>query len=121
MSASAPAASNAERRAQILALFEARLRDVWPDDGLPARNFNDLEAIATRTGDGIAQELMNATLRQALELPASARPEHCPKCGTTLQWSKKPRTVVTIRGPVTFERDYGHCRECRKGFLSLSM
>jgi len=112
-----PTITNAQRRAMLLADFEARLREVWPDDALPARNFDDLEAAATRAGDELAQKLMEATLKQAMHLPAAATPKRCPDCGRALQYSKRKRTVSTIRGPVAFERDHAYCRACRKGFF----
>jgi len=109
--------TNAQRRAKLLADFEARIREVWPDDELPAANFNDLEAVATRAGDELAQRLMQETLARAMELPAARKPENCPSCGRALQYSKKKRSVGTIRGAVAFERDYAYCRGCRKGFF----
>lgn len=88
-------------------------------DGPPARkafaNFDELEATATRTGDSLTQDMMNEALKAALELPSGERPEACPDCGRALQWSRKPRSIATIRGPVTLEREYAYCRACRKG------
>ena len=64
--AAAPAVmSNAARRAAVLAEMEKRLKDIWPDGDLPARSahsFDDLEAVATRTGDAVARELMEGAL-----------------------------------------------------------
>jgi len=109
--------TNRQRRAKVLAAMEERLLEIWPDEKLPAGNFDDLEAVAVRAGDRFTQELMESVLAGALELPQSERPERCPKCGRALQYSRAKKAVSTIRGPVTFERDYGCCRGCRKGFF----
>jgi hypothetical protein len=44
----------------------------------------------------------------------------CPGCGTTLNRKRvDPRTVATLQGPVTLERPYFYCRDCRIGFHPL--
>ena len=119
--AAAPAVmSNAARRAAVLAEMEKRLKDIWPDGDLPARSahsFDDLEAVATRTGDAVARELMEGALAQVLTLPEGEIPRRCPECGLAFDRKKKRRTVATIRGPVRFERDYLYCEKCRRGFF----
>ena len=121
MTVSSAISANAVRRERVLAAIEKRLREIWPDDGpkvpLGVTNFNDLESVATTVGDAASCGIMAAGLSAALELDASERSERCPKCGRKLQWSCKPKTVVTIRGPVECERDYGYCRACRRGFF----
>lgn len=113
--------TNAERRARVLARFEERLRELWPDETggrrVPFADFNDLEAKATAFGDETMRGLMESALQMALDLPAAERPELCPECGRRLQYSRKPRTTETVRGPVRVERDYAYCRGCRRGFF----
>ncbi len=112
-----PTMTNAQRRAKLVADFEARIREIWPDEELPARDFDELEAVAARAGDELARRLMEETLARAMELPVRKKPGNCPTCGRALQYSKKKRSVGTIRGAVGFERDYAYCRACRKGFF----
>lgn len=115
--------TNAERRAQVLAKIEAKLREIWPDQGAGGRrtfkDFDELEAMAARTGDSLAQELLTAGLTEAMAERVPDRQAPCSDCGRRLQWKKVRRRVETIRGPVEFERDHGYCRACRRGFFPL--
>jgi hypothetical protein len=115
--------SNAQRRALVLAHVEAKLKDIWPDKVPEGRrtfaDFDALEAAATRTGDSLAQTLMEEGLREALQASGEDRPDHCARCGRKLQWSQKAHGVQTIRGPVRVEREYGYCRACERGFFPL--
>jgi Pyruvate/2-oxoacid:ferredoxin oxidoreductase delta subunit len=112
--------TNAERRAVLLARFEERLRELWPDEAagrrVPFADFNDLEAKATILGDETTRRIMESALATAMDLPASELPERCTECGRKLQYSRKPKITETIRGPVRAERDYAYCRGCRRGF-----
>jgi len=113
--------TNGYRRRQLLNAMEARLKEIWPDDGKPAAkqigSFDDVEAFATRVGDAATCQIMEDLLKWALNLPIEDRPERCDKCGRKLQYSRKRRTITGIRGPVTFEREYAYCRGCRNGFF----
>lgn len=121
MSSTTAAATNAQRRAVLLARFEERLREIWPDETagprVPFADFNDLEAKATILGDETTRHVMESALATAMDLPAAERPERCDECGRKLQYSRKPKTTETIRGPVRVERDYAYCRGCRRGFF----
>jgi hypothetical protein len=115
--------SNARRRALILSHVEAKLKELWPDE-LPEgqrvfADFDALEAAATRTGDSLAQTLMEEGLREALQVSGADRPEHCARCGRKLQWSQKAHGLQTVRGPVQVEREHGYCRACERGFFPL--
>jgi len=111
--------TNAERRAVVMAKVEARLQEIWPDQ--PGErtfgSFDDLEAMAVRTGDGLSQEVMVAGVGDALADAGADRGSDCPRCGHALQWTKIPRIIATIRGPVRVERDYGYCRSCQHRFF----
>jgi hypothetical protein len=111
--------TNAERRAAVMAKVEARLQEIWPDK--PGErtfgSFDDLEAMAVRTGDSLSQEVMAAGIGDALAEAGGARDSVCPRCGHALQWAKIPKTIATIRGPVRIERDYGYCRSCQHRFF----
>lgn len=121
MPVATPAVTNAERRAVLLARFEERLREVWPEETpgrrVPFADFNELEAKATVLGDETPRRIMESVLAAALDLPVSERPERCAECGRKLQYSRKAKTTDTIRGPVRAERDYAYCRGCRRGFF----
>ena len=117
--------TNAEVRARIMSRLEARLKKAFPDDAPPRgcfprtrfASFDDLEAAAVRTGDGLMQDIVEAELARALLMEPEELPEKCETCGRRLQHSVKPRTIKTIRGPTTFELDHVYCRKCRKGFF----
>ena len=111
--------TNAERRAAVIAKVEARLREIWPDESAERTfaSFDDLEAVAVRTGDRLSQEVMSAGLSEALAVAVEKREAVCPQCGRALQWSKVSKGIATIRGPVKLKRDYGYCRGCRRGFF----
>ena len=121
--------TNAQRRAVLVARFEERLRELWPDETpggrVPFSDFNDLELKATVLGDGMTRETMQSALEEAMELEAAEKPERCERCGKKLQYSRKTKTTETIRGPVRAERDYqerpgstgAYCRGCRRGFF----
>lgn len=124
MSESAPVVTNAQRRAVLVASFEEKLREMWPDEGpdkrgVPFADFNELESAATTLGDETMRRVMESALESALDLHAADRPERCPDCDHKLQYSRKAKTTATIRGPVTAERDYAYCRACSRGFFPL--
>ena len=128
MPESARILTNAQRRAVLVARFEEKLREVWPDggpdggpdeSGVPFADFNELESAATTLGDETMRRVMESALESALDLPAADRPERCDDCGRKLQYSRKMKTTATIRGPVTAERDYAYCRACSRGFFPL--
>ena len=52
--------TNAQRRAVLVARFEERLRELWPDETpggrVPFSDFNDLELKATVLGDNVTRE-----------------------------------------------------------------
>jgi len=113
--------TNAQRRAVLVARFEKRLRELWPDETpggrVPFSDFNDLELKATVVGDEMTRETMESALDEAMELEAAEKPGRCEQCGRKLQYSRKTKTTETIRGPVRVERDYAYCRGCRRGFF----
>ena len=115
--------TNAQRRSAVLARFEERLHDIWPDGVEPAgpgfASFDDLEAAATVTGDAIARELMEQEIKRAVALPETAIPERCDECGTKLKRVEVSKAVATIRGPVRMSRLWCQCRKCRKAFFPL--
>ena len=122
MPESAPVMTNAQRRAILVAKFEERVREIWPDESpaerrVPFGDFNDLEAAATTLGDVTMRNVMESALQGALDLPAADRPGRCGDCGHKLQYSRKAKTTATIRGPVTAKRDYAYCRACSRGFF----
>jgi uncharacterized protein with PIN domain len=80
-------------------------------------SFDDLEAVAVRTGDQLSREVMCAGLKAAMAEVSGRREAKCPRCGRALQWSKVSKGIATIRGPVQLEREYGYCRGCRRGFF----
>jgi hypothetical protein len=112
--------TNAERRAAVMAKIEARLQEIWPDQPGERKfsSFDDLEALAVRTGDNLSQDVMAAGIGDALAEAGVDRDAACPGCGHALQWAKIPKIIATIRGPVRVERDYGYCRSCRRRFFS---
>jgi len=122
MPESAPVVTNAQRRAVLVARFEEKLGEMWPDgggdkSGVPFADFNDLESAATTLADETMRRVMESVLESALDLPAADRPHRCGDCGRKLQYSRKMKTTATIRGPVTAERDYAYCRACSRGFF----
>jgi hypothetical protein len=121
MPAATASMTNAQRRAILVARFEERLRGIWPDEPsgrrVPFADFNDLEAKATVLGDETTRRVMEAVLATAMDIPTRDRPERCSECGRKLQYSRKPKTTETVRGPVKVERDHAYCRACRKGFF----
>lgn len=53
----------------------------------------------------------------SLHPPLSQWHQPCPKCGKRArahEW--RQRTVLTVCGPVTWERPWFHCRHCQQGF-----
>jgi len=115
--------TNAQRRAAVLAKFEAELHEVWPDGAEPTgpgfASFDELEAAAAMTGDAIARELMEQEITRAVALPEDEVPERCDECGTKLKRVEIRRGVTTIRGPVKLSRLWCHCRKCRKAFFPI--
>jgi len=111
--------TNAERRAAVMAKVKSRLLEIWPDEpvGRTFGSFDDLEAVAVRTGDSLSQEVMAVGVSEAMAEAGGARASACPQCGHALQWSKIPRVIATIRGPVRIEREYGYCRSCQHRFF----
>jgi hypothetical protein len=113
------APSAAQLRETLVANFAARLQHVIPDgwDGSTPLSFDDLEAAAVRTGDETACAIMSRSLEDVQDiLPKCTKQGRC-KCGRNLQWSDKPRTLMTVRGEVTVTRLHGYCRVCERGFF----
>jgi hypothetical protein len=111
--------SAAQLRETLVANFAARLQQVIPDgwNGATPLSFDDLEAAAVRTGDETACAIMSRSLQEVQDLlPPCTRQGRC-KCGRNLQWSDKPRTLMTVRGEVTVTRLHGYCRVCERGFF----
>ncbi len=110
--------SAAQLREALLAQFSERLMQLIPDDPqLAPRSFDDMEAAAVRAGDDATCAIMSSSVQHVLDvLPQCTKQGRC-KCGRNLQWSDKPRTLETIRGPVTVTRLHGYCRECDRGFF----
>lgn len=117
-------------RESVLATITAMLEEIIPDDVVddaidyatdaasgdaPSVSFNDLEAFATKTGDGVVAALIKTAIEKVIrQLP---RPERCPDCGGSLDASVRTVTVKTIRGPVEVPRLYAYCRACKRGFF----
>ena len=116
-----PFLTNAKRRSLMLETLDDRLKEFFPDDGdAPAkkvRGFDDVELYATLIGDATTCRIMEELLHYGLTLPVQDRPERCDECGRKLQYSMRKKTIMGIRGPVTFEREYAYCRKCRSGFF----
>jgi hypothetical protein len=113
--------SAAQVRDTLVANFAERLKRFIPDawDGSTPLSFDALEAAAVKTGDETARTIMSRSLQQVQEdLPKCTKQGRC-KCGRNLQWSDKPRTIETVRGPVTVNRLHGYCRVCERGFFPL--
>jgi hypothetical protein len=110
--------SAARLRETLLAQFAERLEQLIPDDPSQApRSFDEIEAAAVRLGDQTTCAIMSSSVQHVLDdLPQCTKQGRC-KCGRNLQWSDKPRTLETIRGPVTITRLHGYCRECDRGFF----
>ena len=109
----------AKLRESLVAQFAERLKQIIPDEGAgqAPRSFDELEAAAVRAGDETSCAIMSGSLEHVLDvLPQCTKQGRC-KCGRNLQWSDKPRTLETIRGPVTVTRLHGYCRECDRGFF----
>jgi len=114
-----PGQTNAQRRAEVLAAVEKQLKVLLPDDGpTPLASFDDLEAAAVRAGDALACQTIARSLESIFTLSKCTKQGRC-KCGRNLIWSDKPRTVQTVRGPVTVTRRHGYCRVCERGFFPL--
>ncbi|HEY3318849.1 MAG TPA: hypothetical protein VGP72_00025 [Planctomycetota bacterium] len=111
---------NASIRAKLLAQYEAELKKMFPDEcsGPVPFSFDAVEAAAVRTGDEAARTLMSQALSESMLLPKCTKQGRC-KCGRNLQWSDKPRTLETVRGPITVTRLHGYCRVCERGFFPL--
>lgn len=113
--------SAARLRDTLVANFAERLIQFIPDgwDGSVPLSFDALEAVAVKTGDETARAIMTRSLQQVQDvLPKCTKQGRC-KCGRKLQWSDKPRTLETVRGPVTVNRLHGYCRVCERGFFPL--
>ena len=113
--------SAARVRETLVVNFAERLKQFIPDDwdGSVPLSFDALEAAAVKTGDETARAIMSRSLQQVQAvLPKCTKQGRC-KCGRNLQWSDKPRTVETVRGPVTVNRLHGYCRVCERGFFPL--
>ena len=111
---------NAGIRAKLLAQYEDRLKQLFPDNNgaAPLASFDAIEAAAVRSGDETARSLMSQALSESMLLPKCTKQGRC-KCGRNLQWPDKPRTIETVRGPVTVTRLHGYCRVCERGFFPL--
>jgi Uncharacterised protein family (UPF0236) len=50
--------------------------------------------------------------------PETQKAKACPRCGqrTRVKTKDRPRTVISLSGPVTFTRHYHYCEDCRFGF-----
>jgi hypothetical protein len=111
---------NAGIRGKLLAQYEERLKQLFPDHNgvVPLSSFDAIEAAAVRGGDETARSLMSQALSESMLLPKCTKQGRC-KCGRNLQWSDKPRSIETVRGPVTVTRLHGYCRVCERGFFPL--
>ena len=55
--------------------------------------------------------------------PEKPTAKRCPWCGrrVPVKAPKRPRTVQSLAGPVTFERNYHYCRHCERGFYPVDI
>lgn len=55
--------------------------------------------------------------------PEKPTAKRCPWCGrrVPVKALKRPRTVRSLAGPVTFERNYHYCQHCKRGFYPVDM
>jgi hypothetical protein len=112
-----PDVSNVQRRAEVLALVEKKLKILLPDDATAGvGSFDELEAEAVRLGDALACAAMTRSLEHVFTLPQCTKQGRC-KCGRNLSWSDKPRTLETVRGTIKVTRLHGYCRVCERGFF----
>lgn len=53
--------------------------------------------------------------------PEKSTPKRCPWCGrrVPVKARKRKRTVTSLAGPVSFERNYHYCRHCERGFYPV--
>jgi len=49
------------------------------------------------------------------------KPTRCPKCGgrARIEEKKRPRTIQTLSGEHTYQRNYFRCHDCRHGFAPV--
>jgi hypothetical protein len=119
-----PAGTNAEIRSRLMAKYEKRLREAFPDEGPPRAgafaDFNEIEAAGVRVGDATAAEFMEEAIDRSLDLSEFDLPKRCPKCGRALKHIRVPRSIATIRGLVGLRRIHCYCKRCKEGFFPLA-
>lgn len=94
-----------------------RIAQTIPDDA----TMDDIEDAVEAQKDRHGQPVIAAMLaRLKPEKPTAKR---CPWCGrrVPVKALKRPRTVQSLAGPVTFERNYHYCQHCRRGFYPLDI
>ncbi|MFC1611644.1 UPF0236 family transposase-like protein [Myxococcota bacterium] len=81
----------------------------------------DMEMAVEESLGHHAQPMIAAMLsRMKPENPTAKR---CPWCGrrVPVKTLKRPRTVRSLAGPITFERNYHYCRHCQRGFYPVDL
>jgi hypothetical protein len=73
-------------------------------------------AVVREASPGLLTDVLQMSTT-SLRPPVSQWRQPCPQCGKRArahEW--RPRTVLTVCGPLTWERPWFHCRHCQQGF-----
>ena len=84
-------------------------------DGTP-KTFDELEQESIEVGDLIGSAMLEASVCDGEESPATCR---CPKCNRLCPLSEEmePRVLQTDRGEVSWLEAEYFCRRCRRSFF----
>ena len=86
----------------------------------PIQNVTEMEDLLERKQGEAHHHTMEEYFRQKSEAEDGSK-KPCPRCGkpTEVRAKKRPRTVRTLSGEITFCRNYHYCDACKEGFSPL--
>jgi hypothetical protein len=110
-------ATNQELQQRIAAMArELAIEELGEIDDSDALSWLDaVESRAVEIGDALVAELIK---QKAALRPAEPNESACPQCGQLARYlGKRPRPLLTRRGPTTISEPEYFCPCCRKAFF----
>jgi hypothetical protein len=99
---------------------EELLEEIAKRQGNSFKKLRGAEEEMERHGKEVSRKGFEQWLRK-LETEEDSSFKACPKCGrlVKVKASKRPRTLYTLHGEVTYRRNYHWCTHCSSGFYPL--
>jgi hypothetical protein len=101
---------------------EELLAEIARRQGSSFKKLRGAEEEMERQGKWVGREGFEQWLRK-LETDEDTHSKPCPKCGRPVKVKaiKRPRTLYTLHGEVTYRRNYHWCTYCSYGFYPLDI